>query len=59
MTTVVCLCVNVAEKNYALARYHFLHSSDGSGCATMLVELHSQRGYACEVDLFIAQAVFQ
>jgi Protein of unknown function (DUF410). len=47
------------EKNYALARYHFLHSTDGSGCATMLVELHRQRGYSSEVDLFIAQAVLQ
>jgi len=48
-----------SEKNYALARYHFLHSTDGSGCATMLVELHRQRGYSNEVDLFIAQAVLQ
>jgi hypothetical protein len=48
-----------SEKNYALARYHFLHSTDGSGCATMLVELHRQRGYSSEVDLFIAQAVLQ
>ncbi|GLG95286.1 Golgi to ER traffic protein 4 homolog [Gryllus bimaculatus] len=47
------------EKNYTLARYHFLHSTDGSGCATMLVELHKQRGYASEIDLFIAQAVLQ
>ncbi|XP_067006193.1 Golgi to ER traffic protein 4 homolog [Anabrus simplex] len=47
------------EKNYILARYHFLHSTDGSGCAAMLVELHKQRGYANEVDLFIAQAVLQ
>ncbi|XP_069685148.1 Golgi to ER traffic protein 4 homolog [Periplaneta americana] len=47
------------EKNYTLARYHFLHSTDGSGCATMLVELHRQRGYSSEVDLFIAQAVLQ
>lgn len=47
------------EKNYALARYHFLHSTDGSGCAAMLVELHRQRGYSSEVDLFIAQAVLQ
>ncbi|XP_049949715.1 Golgi to ER traffic protein 4 homolog [Schistocerca serialis cubense] len=47
------------EKNYTLARHHFLHSEDGTGCATMLVELHRQRGFACEVDLFIAQAVLQ
>lgn len=48
-----------SEKNYALARYHFLHSTDGSGCAAMLVELHRQRGYSSEVDLFIAQVVLQ
>ncbi|KDR24283.1 hypothetical protein L798_06745 [Zootermopsis nevadensis] len=47
------------EKNYVLARYHFLHSTDGFGCAAMLVELHRQRGYSSEVDLFIAQAVLQ
>ncbi|XP_075231987.1 Golgi to ER traffic protein 4 homolog isoform X2 [Lycorma delicatula] len=47
------------EKNYVLARYHFLHSTDGSGFATMLVELHRSRGYACEIDLFIAQVVLQ
>jgi hypothetical protein len=48
-----------SEKNYVLARYHFLHSKDGFSCAAMLVELHRQRGYSSEVDLFIAQAVLQ
>ncbi|XP_020280427.1 Golgi to ER traffic protein 4 homolog [Pseudomyrmex gracilis] len=47
------------EKNYTLARQHFLYSRDGSGCAAMLVELHEQRGYVNEIDLFIAQAVLQ
>lgn len=47
------------EKNYVLARYHFLRSTDGSGFATMLIELHKTRGYACEIDLFIAQVVLQ
>ncbi|XP_046386246.1 Golgi to ER traffic protein 4 homolog [Ischnura elegans] len=47
------------EKNYSMARYHFLHSTDGPGCAKMLVELHTQQGYASEIDLFIAQAVLQ
>ncbi|KAB7505614.1 Golgi to ER traffic protein 4-like protein [Armadillidium nasatum] len=47
------------EKNYACARYHYIRSCDGSGCATMLVELHLLRGYPSEVDLFLAQAVFQ
>lgn len=30
-----------------------------SGCAGMLVEFHSLKGYPSEVDLFIAQAVLQ
>lgn len=47
------------EKNYIMARQHFIHSRDGSGCAAMLVELHEQRGYMNEIDLFIAQAVLQ
>ncbi|KZC13777.1 PREDICTED: Golgi to ER traffic protein 4 homolog [Dufourea novaeangliae] len=47
------------EKNYIMARQHFIHSRDGSGCAAMLVELHEQRGYTNEIDLFIAQAVLQ
>ncbi|KAK6170669.1 hypothetical protein SNE40_019004 [Patella caerulea] len=47
------------ERNYVQARYHYLHSCDGKGCATMLIEYHSVRGYASEVDMFIAQAVLQ
>ncbi|XP_043282213.1 Golgi to ER traffic protein 4 homolog [Venturia canescens] len=47
------------EKNYPAAKQHFLYSKDGSGCAEMLVELHQQRGYTNEIDLFIAQAVLE
>ncbi|XP_059475908.1 Golgi to ER traffic protein 4 homolog [Neocloeon triangulifer] len=47
------------EKNYFLARFHFMHSPDGRNCAKMLVELHVARGFSNEVDLFIAQAVLQ
>jgi len=47
------------EKNYMLARRHFLRSYDGSGFATMLVEIHRSTGYTTEVDLFIAQVVLQ
>ncbi|XP_051176033.1 Golgi to ER traffic protein 4 homolog [Leptopilina boulardi] len=47
------------EKNYYLARQHFLCSKDGSGYASMLVELHLEKGYFREIDLFIAQAVLQ
>ncbi|OQR79868.1 Golgi to ER traffic protein 4-like [Tropilaelaps mercedesae] len=47
------------EKNFSDARYHFIHSTDGTNCARMLVEFHTSRGYRSEVDLFIAQAVLQ
>lgn len=47
------------EKNYVVARYHFLHSNDGSSFAMMLVEIHTRQGYPSEVDLFITQVVLQ
>uniref|UniRef100_A0A0P4WP96 Golgi to ER traffic protein 4 homolog n=1 Tax=Scylla olivacea TaxID=85551 RepID=A0A0P4WP96_SCYOL len=47
------------EKNYGSARYHYLRSEDGGGCADMLVELHLLRGYPSEIDLFLTQAVLQ
>ncbi|KAM5153097.1 Golgi to ER traffic protein 4 homolog [Mantella aurantiaca] len=47
------------EQNYYESRYHFLHSSDGEGCANMLVEYSSTRGYRSEVDMFVVQAVLQ
>ncbi|KAF6199400.1 hypothetical protein GE061_007426 [Apolygus lucorum] len=47
------------EKNYVMARKHFLRSYDGSSFGTMLVELHRSSGYTSEVDLFIAQTVLQ
>ncbi|XP_071521488.1 Golgi to ER traffic protein 4 homolog [Panulirus ornatus] len=47
------------EKNYGSARFHYLRSEDGGGCADMLVELHLLRGYPSEVDLFLTQAVLQ
>lgn len=50
----VCL-----EQNYSESRYHFLHSSDGEGCAQMLVEYSASRGFHSEVDMFVAQAVLQ
>ena len=51
--------VFVAEKNYVSAKQHFVYSKDGTSCATMLVELHQERGYSNEIDLFIAQTVLQ
>nr|XP_014338625.1 PREDICTED: Golgi to ER traffic protein 4 homolog [Bos mutus] len=48
-----------AEQNYCESRYHFLHSSDGEGCANMLVEYSTARGFRSEVDMFVAQAVLQ
>ncbi|KAA8581189.1 hypothetical protein FQN60_002770 [Etheostoma spectabile] len=47
------------EQNYSESRYHFLHSSDGEGCAQMLVEYSASRGYRTEIDMFVAQAVLQ
>nr|XP_031532731.1 Golgi to ER traffic protein 4 homolog isoform X3 [Vicugna pacos] len=47
------------EQNYCESRYHFLHSSDGEGCANMLVEYATSRGFRSEVDMFVAQAVLQ
>ncbi|CAB3224137.1 unnamed protein product [Arctia plantaginis] len=47
------------EKKYTSAHRHFLHSSDGSAYANMLVELHTSRGLKSEIDLFIAQPVLQ
>lgn len=47
------------EQNYSESRYHFLHSSDGEGCAQMLVEYSASRGFHSEVDMFVAQAVLQ
>ncbi|KAI2544716.1 guided entry of tail-anchored proteins factor 4, partial [Homo sapiens] len=45
------------EQNYCESRYHFLHSADGEGCANMLVEYSTSRGFRSEVDMFVAQAV--
>uniref|UniRef100_A0A224Z4T5 Protein containing DUF410 domain n=1 Tax=Rhipicephalus zambeziensis TaxID=60191 RepID=A0A224Z4T5_9ACAR len=47
------------EKNYPEARHHFVHSTDGDGCAAMLIEFQTTKGYSSEIDLFIAQTVFQ
>ncbi|KAM9208408.1 Golgi to ER traffic protein 4 homolog isoform 2-T2 [Dugong dugon] len=47
------------EQNYCESRYHFLHSADGEGCANMLVEYSTSRGFCSEVDMFVAQAVLQ
>ncbi|RUS75485.1 hypothetical protein EGW08_016753 [Elysia chlorotica] len=47
------------ERNYLQARYHYIHSSDGEGCAKLLVEFHTNHGYSSEVDMFITQAVLQ
>ncbi|XP_014208498.1 Golgi to ER traffic protein 4 homolog [Copidosoma floridanum] len=47
------------EKNFTLAKFHFLYSRDSYGCALMLIELHNNHGYSNEVELFIAQVVLQ
>ncbi|KAJ8318901.1 hypothetical protein KUTeg_003992 [Tegillarca granosa] len=50
---------DIIEKNYVQARYHLIHSTDGTNCAAMLIEHHVTKGYQSEADLFIAQAVLQ
>jgi len=47
------------EKKFMQSQYHFVHSKDGEGCATMLVEYHITYGFPSEVDLFIVQVVLQ
>lgn len=47
------------EKKFMQAQYHFVHSKDGEGCATMLVEYHVTYGFPSEVDMFIVQVVLQ
>lgn len=47
------------EQNYAQARHHYIHSQDGKSCAKLLIEFQSIKGFGCEADLFIAQAVLQ
>uniref|UniRef100_A0A336L3M5 CSON002568 protein n=1 Tax=Culicoides sonorensis TaxID=179676 RepID=A0A336L3M5_CULSO len=46
------------EGNLEQAKHHFILSKDGPEFAKMLIQL-SSRGYAKEVDLFIAHAVLQ
>jgi len=47
------------EQNYVQARHHYIHSQDGKSCAKLLIEFQLIKGFKCEVDLFIAQAVLQ
>jgi hypothetical protein len=47
------------EKNYVLARYHFLHANDGHSFASMMIECQGNFGYPSEYDLFLAQCVLQ
>jgi len=47
------------QQKYHEARQHFLHSVDGEGCGSMLVEFHCARGFNSELELFVAQTVLQ
>jgi golgi to ER traffic protein 4 len=44
------------EQNYEQARYHYLLSKDGVGCAKILIQL-SAKAFKTEVDLVIVQVV--
>jgi len=48
-----------SSKRYSESRQNFLHSCDGSGCGKMLIEFHTSKGFASEVDVFIAGTVLQ
>ncbi|XP_023323568.1 Golgi to ER traffic protein 4 homolog [Eurytemora carolleeae] len=47
------------KRKYSEARNHFLHSCDGEGCGSMLVEFHTTKGFNSETELFITQTVLQ
>jgi len=47
------------KRKYNESRQHFLHSCDGEGCGSMLVEFHLDQGFSSEMDLFITQTVLQ
>ena len=44
-------------KDFAAARWHFLHADSAEECAAMLVEFSCAKGERSEVDLFLAQSV--
>jgi golgi to ER traffic protein 4 len=44
------------EQNYEQARYHYLLSKDGVGCARILIQL-SAKAYTSEIDLILVQVV--
>jgi len=47
------------KRKYSESRQHFLHSFDGAGCGTMLVEFHISKGFSSELDIFVTQTVLQ
>ncbi|XP_020605518.1 Golgi to ER traffic protein 4 homolog [Orbicella faveolata] len=55
----VCAHIFWKEKNFSDSQYHFLFTSDGQQCATMLVENATTLGFPGEADLFVTQAVLQ
>lgn len=44
-------------KDFAAARWHFLHADSAEECAAMLVEFSCSKGERSEVDLYITQSV--
>ncbi|OWK53505.1 Golgi to ER traffic protein 4 [Lonchura striata] len=47
------------DQNCSESQYHFLHLTDGQGCANMLLEYCLSHRYCNEVDVFVAQAILQ
>uniref|UniRef100_A0A1I7XGY2 Golgi to ER traffic protein 4 homolog n=1 Tax=Heterorhabditis bacteriophora TaxID=37862 RepID=A0A1I7XGY2_HETBA len=48
-----------AEKNYEMARNHFILSERPESFAAFLVEMHETMGFSSEADMFVALAVLQ
>ena len=55
----LAFCNLLTEKKFSDSQYHFLFTSDGQQCATMLVENATTLGFQGEADLFVTQAVLQ
>ncbi|XP_014223438.1 Golgi to ER traffic protein 4 homolog [Trichogramma pretiosum] len=47
------------QKNFSLAKQHFMQTKDGESLALMLIELQIEHGYSYELDIFVAQIVLQ
>ncbi|XP_050075454.1 Golgi to ER traffic protein 4 homolog [Anopheles maculipalpis] len=47
------------EGDLTHARQHFAHAKDGTSCGFLLIEISRTKGFASEIDLFVAHIVLQ